>query len=201
MVADSNRVVFFFDYDNTLFPTSIAVSETPIPEQDRIELENKFTETINLAKKFGLVYIITNSEDGWVKMSAKAHMPGILSTLEQVPVISAKSSYEELSDDPIMWKYHAMDSIIKNILCCPMFGYRDTSWENHVVSIGDSSHEREALFRIGKKYKDITTKSVKFMDSPTVLQLIKQLNILTNSLMFISNHSGKLDLMMNMELV
>ena len=196
--SDSNRVVFFFDYDNTLFPTSVVVSNE-LAERDRPDLEKRFIDTINLAKKFGLVYIITNSEDGWVKLSAKNHLPGILSVLNETPIISARSNYEELSDDPIMWKYHAMDSVLKNILCCPMFGPK--GWENHVVSIGDSTHERDALFKIGKKYTDITTKSVKFVQDPTVVQLIKQLDIFSNSIRFISNHNGRLDLMMNINVV
>lgn len=106
-----------------------------------------------------------------------------------VPVVSARSCFQGLhKDSPILWKQLAFKRLVsewsKNLLGDYL----------HVISIGDSVHEREALFRVHKEYVSIIPKSIKFRDRPSLFQLIAQHKVLQGKLPIVFNEKGSLDL-------
>jgi hypothetical protein len=69
------------------------------------QLEASVVVLLERALEFGHVTIITNAETGWVELSARKFMPGVLGVLQRVHVMSARSSFERLSpDSPADWK-------------------------------------------------------------------------------------------------
>ena len=63
---------------------------------------------LELAVKFGKVYIITNAAEGWVEFSCKRFMPTCFECLNKITVISARTKYEsKFPGDVPKWKINA----------------------------------------------------------------------------------------------
>jgi len=194
MVAQS-QIVFFFDYDDTLFPTTLSRTRT-LSEEEKKNLEYTIIKTISEARKLGSVFIITNAESGWVELCLNRHIPGVLPHLKKVrKIVSARSRYEQkYPNEPEEWKYRAMDDCLQNTLRSPESKTADQLLF-HAISFGDSEYERKAVHRVSKNHKQLLTKSVKFIENPTVPQLIKQLDTISSYLQEISKVENNLDLM------
>eukprot|EP00913_Durusdinium_trenchii_P015699 g14753.t2 len=109
---DSADALVFFDWDDTLLPTSwisqqgwLNADGNLVDRPDEIilsreqqvllqELEVKVEHTLLMAMRYGRVVIVTNAADGWVEMSCAAFMPGLRPLLDDIDIISARSSYE-----------------------------------------------------------------------------------------------------------
>jgi hypothetical protein len=187
----------FIDWDDTLFPsTHLANLGSPDPDKKiREELESLSQSVINLInclRDKGTIYIITNSDNGWVKICAAKYMPSLVPFLETIEVISAKSIFEdEFPDSPVRWKFNAMEAVLK----------RDpnelSAGEHHVISFGDSFVEREALLGVvGSLAFKAHAKNIKIAERSTTEQLIRQLNLICqcDCFNYIFNHQGSLDL-------
>jgi hypothetical protein len=110
--------VIFVDWDDTLLCSSFLSgagyrldsemdSASPIDKELK-ELELSVIGLLKLAMTFGDVHVVTNAETGWVQLSAKKFLPGVVSLLEQVKVLSARSTYETMfPDSPVKWKFCA----------------------------------------------------------------------------------------------
>lgn len=62
---------------------------------------------LELAIKYGRVYIITNAAEGWVEFSCHKFMPEVEPVLEKVTIISARDRYEsKYPDDVTKWKLY-----------------------------------------------------------------------------------------------
>lgn len=92
--------------------------------------------------------------------------------------------------------------------------------ERNIMSFGDSHVEREAVQAVNKfvffwvffvmfelkffsKLRDVPetlTKSIKFVERPSMEQLWRQLELVTNCFKDICNHDGDLDLMLTISL-
>lgn len=83
------------------------------------------------------------------------------------------------------------------------YGPRHTSPDvrKHVVSFGDSIHERHAIHRTTARMKNAATKSVKFVERPNVEQLKRQVDLVTSCFKDIAGHPGDLDLMLTIQLL
>lgn len=68
------------------------------------------------------------------------------------------------------------------------------SCTKHVISLGDSHVEREAVRALCKNVPSTHTKSVKFSERPTAEQLRRQLELVVQCFGYITTHSGDLDL-------
>jgi len=191
------RTVIFIDWDDTLLCSSFLSSAgyrldsesvaTPICEQLK-ELEVSVIAMLTLATKFGDVHVVTNAETGWVQLSAKKFMPGVLPTLEKVKILSARSTYEPMFPDaPLKWKFYAFQEKLAAYLA-------EIGVEKHVISFGDSHVEREAVRAVTRGLQNTKTKSVKFAERPSMEQLRRQLELVTNCFQYIHNHDGDLDL-------
>lgn len=83
------------------------------------------------------------------------------------------------------------------------YGARHGSAEHrkHVVSFGDSIHERHAIHRTSSRMKNVATKSVKFVERPNIEQLKRQVDLVTSCFKDIAHHPGDLDLMLTIQLL
>jgi hypothetical protein len=169
------------------------------------------------------VIIVTNSDDGWVKYSCERIVPNLLPVLEKYKIVSARSNYEKFyPGQPLCWKAaafaHEANEIFQtfdSMRCgkaerCPSLELSDVSSEDsfdsaaktssrrEIVSFGDSMEERTAV-RIVSDQLDSLPKSVMFVPSPTPLQILGQLHMLTSHMHYICEHATGLDLEITQE--
>lgn len=170
-------------------------------------LEAAVIKLLNQALLYGEVHLVTNAETGWVEVSAEKFLPGVVPLLPKVNIVSARSSYQTLyPDQPSMWKVEAFRSGLEQVFqdrldeeekssSCNGAAYRN------VISLGDSMHERLALKRVTSTMSHTYSKSVKFVERPTVQQLERELSIITGSFEYLCTYSGNLDLMLVVEML
>jgi hypothetical protein len=134
---------------------------------------------------FGDVHVVTNAETGWVQLSAKKFLPGVVPLLDRIKVLSARSTYESMfPDSPIKWKYCAFQERLN----------ADSKSPKNVISFGDSHVEREAIRAVTRGLSNTKTKSVKFAEKPSMEQLRRQLELVVNCFQYIHGHESDLDL-------
>jgi len=199
-----------FDWDDTLLPTTWIEKQglrldghSPSEEQE-LELQ-RMTEhaklTLKAAKALGEVILVTNAERGWVELSCQKFMPGLCESLQDVRILSARSTYEHQGvAQPSEWKYLAFQRELERF--CeephPLSGETDTvagvTRRRNVISIGDSPHEREALIRVTAHMPDSRVKAVKLMARPDVHQLRQEHEIISDCFGDLVNLDGNLDL-------
>ena len=79
---------------------------------------------------------------------------------------------------------------------------RHVDSRRNIVSFGDSIHERAAVHKVTSTMGSSTlTKSIKFVERPTVEQLKRQVDLVTNCFDEIMRHYGHLDLMLTISLL
>ena len=124
---------------------------------------------LELAVKYGRVYIITNAAEGWVEFSCQKFMPEVLPILEKITIISARAKYEShFPHDIPKWK---------------LYTFLDTQTEltngnmKNVVALGDSMCEIDAAHHLAMKFQKALIKTVKFREFPKPNELVKQLNL------------------------
>jgi len=193
--GSKESTVIFVDWDDTLLCSSYLSgagyrldseleASSPI-DRELKELEASVIGLLRLAMSFGEVHVVTNAETGWVQLSAKKFLPGVMPVLEQVKVISARSTYETMFPEaPVKWKFCAFQERL----------YSDTKSPKNVISFGDSHVEREAVRAVTRGLPSTKTKSVKFAEKPSMEQLRRQLELVTNCFQYIHSHEGDLDL-------
>ena len=181
-----------FDWDDTLCPSS-HLSKLGIGLGTNLsvkfeKLEKSIIKLLRIAITRSQVFIITNSETGWVRLSARKFLPGVVSILEECVIISARSSYEKLfPEEPIRWKYEAFKTLLTKDTEC-------------IISIGDSICERDAV-RLVVKGSDAVVKTVKLAHTPSIEQLLRQQELITGSYHYIHDHDDALDLMLTIKII
>jgi len=194
------ETVIVFDWDDTLLASSFLSSRGFRLDTDRArvaevepmlkELESSVIAVLSLAITYGTVHIITNAETGWVQLSAQKFIPGVVPLLSKVNVISARSTYESMfPDSPLKWKFYAFQERLSGCFADP-----HSKREKNIISFGDSHVEREAVRAVTRGYPNTKTKSVKFAERPSMEQLRRQIELVTNCFQYIHNHEGDLDL-------
>jgi hypothetical protein len=199
--------VIIFDWDDTLLASSflssrgyrLDTSMEKSPEADLVdaqlrELETAVEALLTLALSYGHVHVVTNAETGWVQLSAQKFMPGLVPLLSRVNIISARSTFEPAHpDSPLKWKFFAFQEKLSahfnsaDYKCAP-------GVKKNVVSFGDSHVEREAVRAVTRAMPSTRCKSVKFAERPSMEQLRRQLELVTNCFHYIHHHDGDLDL-------
>ena len=201
-----HETLLIFDYDDTLFPTSFLSQNgykldgpDASPEIQAIldEYSTVVEQTLIEAQQHGQIVIVTNAESGWITLTAQKFMPRLGQLLESYPMISARSTYEPLGIlNPYQWKLRAFESVVhEHYTSSPQVVIG-----KNILSIGDSTHERDAVHQVCKTSSVLLTassmypKSVKFMERPDVAQLTRQHHLIRESLHKIVYHVGTLDL-------
>lgn len=192
------HTVIIFDWDDTLLASSFLsgkgfrldtiMEPSPEIETQLKELELSVINVLTLAIQYGEVIVITNAETGWVELSAQKFIPGVVPVLNQVKVMSARSTFEEsFPESPIKWKFYAFQEKLQA-------HFQETKKDKNIISFGDSHVEREAVRAVTRNVPFTRTKSVKFAEHPTMEQLKRQIELITNCFQYILNHDGDLDL-------
>mmetsp|Transcript_25559 Transcript_25559/g.76226 ORF Transcript_25559/g.76226 Transcript_25559/m.76226 type:complete len:257 (+) Transcript_25559:110-880(+) len=196
----AEETILIFDWDDTVLPSTWIQEQGlrlddvfPLTGEQEAQLQKmaeRARRTLSTAKQYGKVVLVTNAEHGWIELSCQRFLPALAPFLEQVRVLSARSTYEQQGvASPFDWKYLAFESEI------------DTFYEafaadrrKNVISFGDSAHEREALIRVTERMQNCRTKSLKFVERPEVDQLLKEHELISGCFRDIVNHDGNLDL-------
>jgi hypothetical protein len=194
-----DNTVIIFDWDDTLLASSFlsgkgyrletTLERTPEIDTQLKDLETSVVAVLKLASSFGHVHIVTNAETGWVQLSAQKFIPAVVPLLDKVKVVSARSTYESsFPDCPLKWKFYAFQEKLSKTFA------PDLKSEKNVISFGDSHVEREAVRAVTKGFSNTRTKSVKFAERPSMEQLRRQIELVTNCFHYIIQHDGDLDL-------
>jgi hypothetical protein len=143
------------------------------------KLEAIVLSLLTLSTLKGDVYIITNSEPGWVEFSSQKIFPSLLESniLKKISIISARGLYEKhFPRDGKRWKMEAFNDIVNK--------YNQKLLTN-IMSIGDSINEIEAGKKLGLSFQKSFIKTIKLKDFPLVDELINQLNIIRQKFEYI----------------
>jgi len=192
--------ILIFDWDDTVLPSTwiqeqgLTLSDDCEPTETQTALLEKMAErasqTLGVAKRHGKVILVTNAEHGWIELSCQKFMPLLYQTLENVRLVSARSTYEHQGvASPFEWKYLAFES---EIGC--FYDAFTANRPKNVISFGDSAHEREALIRVTERMQNCRTKSLKFVERPEIDQLLKEHELISGCFRHIVHHDGNLDL-------
>jgi hypothetical protein len=201
-VPPATRTVIFLDWDDTLLCSSVLANQGIKLDSDLEsaaelvsqleELSDSVIGVLTVAMAHGTVYIVTNGETGWVQLSAQKFLPSVVPFLDKLRVLSARSTFEPLyPDSPMKWKFHAFqDSLTRE--------YGDNHCIRNVLSFGDSHAEREAIRAVTRGHPNTRTKSIKFAERPTIEQLQRQLELVSDCFAYITSHEADLDLCMSL---
>lgn len=198
-----------FDWDDTLLPTTwiekegLRLDGPPPAAEQELQLQRMAElaeQTLKAAKALGKVILVTNAERGWVEFSCQKFMPGLYHSLQDVRILSARSTYEHQGvAQPSEWKYLAFQQELERF--CeeqrPVSGEADTvvsRRRRNVISVGDSPHEREALIRVTAHMPDSRVKAIKLMARPEVQQLRQEHEIISDCFHDLVYHDGNVDL-------
>lgn len=203
-----DETCIIFDWDDTLLSSSWLAHnglrlDTPdiLPPEATSQLcvlEDSVNALLERALRCGSVVIITNAETGWVELSCRKFLPRCLPLVSAIKVVSARSTFEALHpDSPSDWKVQAFFQEI-----CSAYAGRRPDTRKNILSFGDSVHERAAVHRVTSNMGPLTrTKSIKFVERPTVEQLKRQVDLVASCLEEICRHDGHLDLMLTIQLL
>jgi len=193
---------FVFDYDDTILPSTwinrqglrLDAGSHPNPQQLAVlgEVAALAAKTIRLARQRGTVIFVTNAERGWIELSCQKFMPTLTPLLENIRMVSARTTYESPSTpSPLDWKMCAFEDALAH-----HFGARlgDSSSRKNVLSLGDGIHEREALLQTTQALLNCYPKSLKFEERPDISQVLKQHELIIGNFESIVNQMGSLDL-------
>jgi len=221
----SSNTVIMFDWDDTLLASSFlsargyrvdcvespAVLSDPSDAAQLRSQEQCVVALLTLALSYGTVNIVTNAETGWVELSAQKFMPAVLPLLSRVNVLSARSTFEPAYPEaPLKWKYYAFHERLRSVFGDGCMDARAAEadiaslptgdMKKNIVSFGDSHVEREAIRAVTRGVPGWRCKSVKFAERPTVEQLRRQLELVSNCFHYIATHAADLDLQLTVTL-
>jgi hypothetical protein len=222
------ETLFLLDWDDTLMATTEAQTAEGLANSKRWrELQGWVKHVLLLARMYGSgVYIVTNSEKGWVEMSMARFMPELKTYADQLNIVSARSLYETgtqtgepLSSERLLeWKtlafldilqtHRKMSSRTRPPTECGDLSSRTRleTLSSHksvlpqIVSFGDSALDIGALERAAAIVdSSATIKWVKFQVRPTFQQLIQQLSYVASILVALIQFPGKVYLELTAE--
>lgn len=178
--------IFIFDWDDTIMCTthlipngnylqgniSQLVSESDMKIFNTLEIY--ISKMLQYALNRGRVFIVTNAASGWIEFSSKLFYPTISGLLEKIIIISSRSWFEkEYPGDSRMWKIGCFQELGKIFNC---------KVPTNLIAVGDSFIEMEAAYSFASNYKQCFIKTVKLRDSPTLKQMLKQLELIYSEL-------------------
>lgn len=193
------ETIMIFDWDDTVLPSSWVQEQgltlsadsivTESQQQELTELAKLAASTLEVAKQLGTVVLVTNAERGWIELSCQKFLPGLYPSLNTVKLLSARTEFETAYlQSPFEWKLRAFISEIDRHF------QSERNGRKNIISLGDSSHEREALINATWKLPNCRTKSLKFVERPQISQLCKQHSLAASCLHQVVHHDGNLDL-------
>ena len=170
-----------------------------ISTEVRAQLRKLQTETlavIESAAAVGTVVIVTNAAPGWIERSGRLCLPRLIELIEakQIEIVYARQTVTaQDANDPTKWKPSAFSAAVDqrryeiavSRLVNAQSGNGSPAMQQieaemdkvsiNIVSIGDGIYERVAA-RVCAEKQDLV-KTIKFVDSPTIAQLRRQLRL------------------------
>jgi hypothetical protein len=153
-----------------------------------------------------------------VKFSAERFVPNLVSVIDKYRIVSARTRYERFyPNQPLCWKAAAFAHEVNEIYASKMDCDEDintsigslestdvssdgdstlgsySNEQKEIISFGDSMEERTAV-RIVSGQLSAISKSVMFVSSPSPMEIIGQLNMVTSHMKFVCHHETSLDL-------
>jgi hypothetical protein len=200
-----DETLIIFDWDDTILPSSWLAKNNLYIDLDIIpneylsqlsSLQKSISLLLERAITCGNLIIITNSDAGWIEVSCKKFLPEIVPLLSKIKILSARSTFQSKElDSPIDWKIKAFYKEI-NLA----YEGKNNSRKN-ILSWGDSQFERTALHKGVQDLKFVNTKSIKFIEKPTIEQLHREIDLVYNNFFDICNKLDSLDLMITIEIL
>jgi len=195
--ASQVESLIIFDWDDTLFPTTwlqqhdyfekgVALSDAKEARLER--LADRARVTLQMALQVAKVVIVTNAEQGWVQKSCKKFMPSLVSLVKTIEIVSARSTYENVTKDMTEWKRLAFQEEVELF-----YGPDQDGQQRNIVSLGDSMHEMRALKSVTEHVPNCLGKSIKFWDYPSIQQLIDQHDLLVTTLLDVVENNCHID--------
>ena len=178
------NTLFILDWDDTLFPTSWSNANNidlidPNAALSFVNIFKLLDETIFIfltnIQQCGKVIIITNATKQWVNVSSIV-IPKSNEIIKNLSIISARDDYIGITTNVNEWKIYAFKQFITK-----EFRYKSLM---NVISIGDGIYERDALMKLYHLYpnKIKYLKSIKYKTSPSLNNLIEQLDTVNNAI-------------------
>lgn len=180
---NNNQYFVIFDWDDTLFPTTWLTNEGCIKFINEIPFIKLTTHVQQKLRTFETVlfnflgklnscecelFIITNSKNGWVEQSCDVCFPSVKQFIDRMHIISARPAEYEKTDW-LQWKEHKFELCFKKLYEFPL-----DLVTKHIISIGDSTLERDAAKKIGRNDGRTFVKAVKLQEAPTLEQMIDE---------------------------
>jgi hypothetical protein len=193
----ADETLFFVDWDDTLLPTTYLAANNLREDCEVIpiwfaEQLSSYAEvvktTLDAMRRRGRVIIVTNAETGWIDMTCSKFLPSLVATLSEVESVSARSTFEPLGfQNPSQWKEQMFAEKIN------LFFANTSKSRQNVLSMGDASHEREAIHKVARTL-GCMAKSLKFMERPDIAHLRQEHELIQTFLDQIVQHTQNLDL-------
>ena len=172
--------IFFFDWDDTLLCTSYlipsgALNNMTLNKKDIDILTNLdcvVSKLLLKTLKLGYVFVITNGASGWVELSSVKFYPRTAKILGKIKIISARGLCEKkLPGDMRQWKTKAFKLALDSIQI-------KKNVPTNIFCFGDSIIELEASSNIKECFSNAYLKTFKLKESPTYLELEKELKLI-----------------------
>lgn len=192
----NEKTISVFDWDDTLLPSTYLTQNHSIDLDDLHNLENleqQVCRLLSIAVAHGDVYIITNSQEGWVMDSAVKYLPNVVPLLKTIKIISARSTYEtHYPGQPTLWKIVAFTKTLNP--------YFQTEHRNNIIAFGDMDTDRVAFFTATKKRNKTLKKNIKFLAKPNITELNNELKFVIDLYQDIYNYENNLNLVLTINL-
>lgn len=186
------------------------------------ELEAEVKKLLEESLEVGRVVIVTNALEPWVTTSCKNFFPGLLPIVENIQVMYARSIYTSYGIDspqsrpqlndrlvesgfregaaplnsfeaPRLWKENAFHLALNELHS----EYEQQSWKN-IICIGDSPVEHQAVRKViaqrPNRNRRCFTKTIKFLQEPSIQELIAQVKMMQGALPRMITYDGQLDI-------
>ncbi|KAG7389443.1 hypothetical protein PHYPSEUDO_010328 [Phytophthora pseudosyringae] len=182
--------------DIETFEQKAAPSPMNPSDRQRLELlEHQVLELLHLAARFGPVFIVTAASLPWVVASAEHFLPRVRqflldnqrqcesgdSEIERVQVVSARDWYHHqvgTGGTQLEWKCATFEALCSHLKVQDVFARLKTRTD--LISIGDAGFEQKACVRMEMKAGDcLRSKTMKFVERPTLEELLEQLRMST----------------------
>jgi len=173
-----HQSLIIFDWDDTLLCTSFLLKLGVIDTNSEVmksisPLDEAGAQLLLKAVGSGEVYLVTNSEEGWVEYSGKFFMPKTLDVIvkNNIQIISARTRFQRrFPTDNHRWKQEAFLELKKKY---------DSNVITNLICLGDSNIEMDAAHIMAKQFSQVMTKTVKFKENPQPEELLKQIELVS----------------------
>jgi hypothetical protein len=202
----NNRNIFIFDWDDTLFPTSWLlykkyINNNSMVSLSQLNLEDQSTLT-NYSQKIaillekclhiGHVIIVTNADNGWISTCISKFMPNLVELITRILCYSAKHLFQK-TFIPFYWKVATFSHALHN--------YMDKKYQTSVISFGDSEYEKNANKLFCMNYENCYSKVIKYIENPSITQLEKENDLVSNYIHHICSYAGNIDNTINKKFI